>query len=214
MRPSFAGLDQRVADSRVGCQASLLCRIVTWSPCKRRRLSMRYVGSPSSCRPTRRLTCCTGCSPGHRCRPTTSETDRPAPVYESWTQYLADTTAEERQQWCRVKAKHANRTRLMSGPPDAKISADDVWVILSAAEGRCEHCGSLAIERRPSGPDGRPAAWASIGRRVGSLGHRLARFNGGSNRPTNLCWSCLWCNTWPEERRPGATDHGGHHPQR
>jgi hypothetical protein len=138
--------------------------------------------------------------------------DRPAPVYESWTDYLANTTAAERQQWCRAKAKIANRTRLMSGPPDAKISGDHVWAVLSTAEGRCEHCGSLAVERRPSGPGGRPRAWASIGRRIGSLGHRLARFNGGSNQPSNLCWSCLWCNTWPEERRTGATDHGGHHP--
>ena len=39
-----------------------------------------------------------------------------------------------------------------------------------------------------------------------------ARFNGGSNAPGNLTWACLWCNTWPSERRPGATDHGGIQP--
>lgn len=136
----------------------------------------------------------------------------PALVYVSWAQYLAGTTAEERQTWCRLKARAANRTRLMSGAPDYKITAADIWNVLQAAEGRCEHCGSLALEHRPSGPDGRPAPWAHVGRRIGSLGHRLARFNGGSNNIANLCWSCLWCNTWPTERHPGATDHGGHQP--
>jgi len=101
----------------------------------------------------------------------------------------------------------------MSGPPDCKITAADVWAILQAAEGRCEQCGSLALEQRPSGPDGRPTPWTHVGRRIGSLGHRLARFNGGCNNATNLCWSCLWCNTWPTERRPGATDHGAQKPQ-
>jgi hypothetical protein len=98
----------------------------------------------------------------------------------------------------------------MSGPPDCTITAADVGEVLQSVKGRCEHCGSLAVEKRPSGPDGRPTPWAPVGRRIGSLGHRVARFNGGSNSITNLCWSCLWCNTWPTERRPGATDHGGH----
>lgn len=45
-----------------------------------------------------------------------AEAERPALVYRSWAQYLADTTAEQRQQWCRAKARTANRARLMSGP--------------------------------------------------------------------------------------------------
>lgn len=44
--------------------------------------------------------------------------------------------------------------------------------------------------------------------RIGSLGHVVARFNGGANTPDNLAWSCLWCNTRPNERQPGATDRG------
>jgi hypothetical protein len=37
----------------------------------------------------------------------------------------------------------------------------------------------------------------------------VARFNGGSNARDSLSWACLCCNTWPQERRPGATDYGG-----
>ncbi len=98
------------------------------------------------------------------------------------------------------------------GPPDVKITGADVWAVLEAAEGRCEHCRSLAVENRPSAPDGKPLPWAPVGRRIGSLGHRVARFNGGSNAPGNLAWACLWCNTWQSERRPGATGHGGIQP--
>jgi hypothetical protein len=54
-----------------------------------------------------------------------------------------------------------------------------------------------------------PLPWASIGRRIGSLGHVISRLHGGTNRLENLAWPCLWCNTWQSERRPGATDHGG-----
>jgi hypothetical protein len=96
--------------------------------------------------------------------------------------------------------------------PDVKFSAADVWSVLESARGQCEYCGSLAVENRPSGPDGRPLTWSQVGRRIGSLGHRVARFNGGSNAPGNLGWVCLWCNTWPTERRPGAPDHGGIQP--
>jgi len=132
----------------------------------------------------------------------------PAPLFASWEDYLAATTERERMRWCVTKAKKANRPRLMSGAPEAKITGAGVWRIFEAAGGRCENCGSLAVESRPSGPDGRPAPWAHIGRRIGSLGHRLAMFNGGTNDLDNLSWSCLWCNTWPDERLPGATDYG------
>lgn len=116
--------------------------------------------------------------------------------------------------WCQKKATRANRPRLMSGPPDVKITGADVWAVLEAAKGRCEYCRSLAVENRPAAPNGKPLPWAQVGRRIGSLGHRLARFNGGSNASGNLTWACLWCNTWPSERRPVATDHGGIPPSR
>ncbi|WP_157752010.1 hypothetical protein [Actinoplanes derwentensis] len=132
----------------------------------------------------------------------------PDPVYRSWADFLAATTTAQRMAWCSRKARRANRPRLMSGPPGLRITASVVWEVLDAAAGRCGDCGSFAVEGRPSGPDGRPVAWAAIGRRIGSLGHRLARFNGGDNDRDNLYWCCLWCNTWPSERRPGATDHG------
>jgi hypothetical protein len=134
------------------------------------------------------------------------------PVYASWGDFLDKTTVSERMAWCRKKAKTANRPRLMSGPPDVKIAVADILAVLENAGGRCEYCGSLAVENRPSGPKGEPLPWAQVGRRIGSLGHRLARFNGGSNAPENLSWVCLWCNTWPQERRFGATDHGGLQP--
>jgi hypothetical protein len=100
----------------------------------------------------------------------------------------------------------------MSGPADLRITWRDVWLVLEAAKGRCAHCNSLAIENRPSTPNGYPLPWSQVGRRIGSLGHRIARYQGGSNAPANLCWSCLWCNTWIDERRIGAIDHGGYYP--
>ena len=131
----------------------------------------------------------------------------PPPVtYTSWEDYLARTTSAERRRWCAAKAAKANSPRLMSGRPETTISADDVLAVLEEARGRCAHCGSLAVERRPRGP------WGHVGRRIGSLGHRIARFNGGANTPANLDWCCMWCNTWPEERIKGATDHGGYFP--
>jgi hypothetical protein len=133
----------------------------------------------------------------------------PPPVYGSWEDFLDRTTPAGRMAWCRKKALRANRPRLMSGVPDVKITGADVWAVLEVARGRCEYCGSLAVENRPSARNGQPMPWAQVGRRIGSLGHRVARFNGGSNAPGNLGWACLWCNTWQPERRPGATDHGG-----
>nr|WP_255672832.1 helix-turn-helix domain-containing protein [Glycomyces amatae] len=49
-----------------------------------------------------------------------------------------------------------------------------------------------------------------VGRRIGSLDHRLAIVDGGTNDWENLAWACLWCNVWTAEtdRQPGATDHG------
>jgi hypothetical protein len=132
----------------------------------------------------------------------------PDPIYRSWADFLAATTAAQRLAWCDRKARRANRPRLMSGHPNLRITAAVVWAVLEEAAGRCGDCGSLAVEGRPSGPDGRPTAWAAVGRRIGALGHRLARFNGGGNDRDNVYWCCLWCNTWPAERRLGATDHG------
>lgn len=139
-------------------------------------------------------------------RPPAAVAEVPPPLYVTWEDYLARTTPAERRRWCATKAAKANRPRLMSGRPETMISADDVLVVLEKARGRCAHCESLAVERRP------PGAWGHVGRRIGSLGHRIARFNGGPNTPDNLDWCCMWCNTWPEERIKGATDHGGYFP--
>lgn len=144
-----------------------------------------------------------------RPRPTAppQENGKPPPImYTSWGDYMARTTPAERRRWCAAKAAKANGFRLMSGRPETRISADDVLVVLEKAHGQCAYCGSLAVERLPRGP------WGHIGRRIGSLGHQLARFNGGPNTPANLAWCCMWCNTWPEERIKGATDHGGYFP--
>src|SRR5258707_4186324 len=83
---------------------------------------------------------------------------------------------------------------------------------MEAAQGRCAHCGALAVENRPSSPTGVPLPWAQVGRRIGSLEHVRWRYGGGGNDLSNLAWCCLWCNTWPKERRRGATDHGGYFP--
>lgn len=152
-------------------------------------------------------------------RPSTPESLRriatasEVPAYASWKDFLERTTPAARMAWCRAKAKKANQPRLMSGVPATKITAEDVYRVLEAAQGRCEHCKSLAVEKRPSTAKGQPLPWDHVGRRIGSLGHRVARFNKGKNTPANLCWSCMWCNTWPDERRRGAADHGGWYPE-
>lgn len=99
---------------------------------------------------------------------------------------------------------------MLSGCPELKITAEDVWKILESAKGVCCYCGSIALEKRPSGRNGKPIPWAYMGRRIGSLDHNKSRVDGGTNKIDNLRWSCLWCNTWKSERRSGATDHGGY----
>ena len=135
------------------------------------------------------------------------------PTYLSFADYLARTTHAERIARCYAAAKKANQGNgVLSSPPKYRLSRDDVWNVTEAARGRCAHCGSLAVENRPSKPNGAPAPWAQIGRRIGSLEHRQWRALGGDNDVSNLAWSCLWCNTWESERKQGATDHGGFHP--
>jgi hypothetical protein len=150
--------------------------------------------------------------PAPRTAPPETPGTLPPPLYASWDDYLATTTRAERRRWCAAKAKKANAPRLMSGHPVGVITADDGWAVLESAQGRCTHCGSLAVEKRPSMPGGSPAPWEHVGRRIGSLGHRISRFQGGMNDRENLAWSCLWCNTWPDQRVRGALDHGGYFP--
>lgn len=139
--------------------------------------------------------------------------DAPPPVFLSWGDYLARTTRSQRMARCYAAAKKTNRKRLLSVSPAFPIHGSDVWAVIEAARGRCVHCGSLAVDGRPSNPiTGAPLPWAQIGRRIGSLEHLTSRFSGGDNDRSNLAWSCLWCNTWETERRPLATDHGGYYP--
>lgn len=136
------------------------------------------------------------------------------PTYTSWADFLAKTTESERWAWCAKKAKVANRPKLMSGRPRHRLTAADVLSVLEDSQGQCCYCGSLCVERRPSDLDtGAPLPWETIGRRIGSLEHREQVVDGGLNVVTNLAWCCLWCNTWPSERTPGAPDHGGTYPR-
>ena len=145
--------------------------------------------------------------------PGTPTPDPPPPVFLSWDDYLARATCGQRMARCHAAAKKANRKRLLSDAPATRLTGRDVWAIVEAAQGRCAHCGSLAVESRPSDPiTGAPVKWAQIGRRIGSLEHTQARFHGGGNDLPNLAWACLWCNTWRKERRPQAADHGGYYP--
>jgi hypothetical protein len=136
----------------------------------------------------------------------------PPPVFGSWADYLARTSERERMARCYAAAKKANRKRLLSDAPTTRLTAQNVWAVIEAAHGRCAHCGSLAVERRPSSVTGAPVPWAQVGRRIGSLEHVRWRYGGG-NDLSNLAWACLWCNTWQSERHPQAPDHGGYYPQ-
>jgi hypothetical protein len=138
------------------------------------------------------------------------------PVFRSFADYLMQTTHRERWERWKQSAKRANRKRLLSDPVDVRVRPEDVWEVVKAARGRCAHCGSLAVEGRPSYRAGSPAPWEQVGRRIGSLGHRQLRFLGGSNAPANLQWECLWCNTWTARgvlQERGALDRGGFHPK-
>lgn len=133
--------------------------------------------------------------------------------YQSWQDFLARAAHADRMRWCALKAKVANRRRLMSGSPDTRITAQDVWTVLAKARGHCSFCGSLALERRPTDPrTGAPRPWELMGRRIGSLEHIRPRLKRGTNGAANLVWACLWCNTWETERIKGARDHGGFFP--
>jgi hypothetical protein len=138
--------------------------------------------------------------------------DARPPVFASWDDYLARTSERKRLARCRDAAKKANRKRLLSDAPTTRLTAQDVWAVIQAAKGRCAHCGSLAVENRPSSATGAPIPWAQVGRRIGSLEHVRWRYGGGGNDLSNLAWACLWCNTWHSERRPQALDHGGYYP--
>lgn len=99
------------------------------------------------------------------------------PRYRDWEDFLARTTLAGRRAWCAKKRKVANRWRLMSGAPESLITGAQVLAILERAEGRCHHCGSLAVKRRPSDPiTGAPRRWGHRGRRIGSLEHLTPRF--------------------------------------
>lgn len=124
------------------------------------------------------------------------------PQFMSWDDFLARTPISDIRRWCGSKATVANREKFMSGKPAERVSTQNVADILMAAKGRCRYCGSLCVEKMPRG------SWSSVGRRIGSLGHDVARVNGGTNSLVNLSWCCLWCNVWPSERTSGATDHG------
>ena len=147
-------------------------------------------------------------------RPQEEHIALPPPLYRDWSDFLSQTSPTFRREWCKDKAKKANKDRLMSGAPDKRIKTADVLQILFASEGKCCHCGSLAVEKRPSvAGSWLPRPWSHIGRRIGSLEHLVQRDSGGSNAVENLAWACLWCNTWRQERLRGARDHGGHYPE-
>ncbi len=118
---------------------------------------------------------------------------------------------KEKREYCHTRAKKANSKRLLSPEPIYNVTPWEVWHIIKEAKGRCAHCGSLAVEKRASNEKGHPIPWSNVGRRVGSLGHHVARFHGGGNELNNLLWCCLWCNDWASERVAGATNHGGYY---
>lgn len=140
-------------------------------------------------------------------------TPSPPPEFTSFNDWCVRTSVKEKREYCHTRAKSANSKRLLSPKPTYNVKTWEVWHIIEDAKGRCAYCGSLAVEKRPSNEKGHPIPWSNVGRRVGSLGHRVARFHGGGDEPDNLQWCCLWCNDWVSERIPGAANHGGYYPE-
>ncbi|MFT8362923.1 MAG: hypothetical protein ABF608_07040 [Sporolactobacillus sp.] len=134
--------------------------------------------------------------------------DPPEPKYRSFEEFVEKAPKSEIRKWCYAKAYKANRSRRMSGAPIYKVSAQQVMDILFAAKGRCCYCGSLCVEKAPT-KNGKLTQWGYVGRRIGSLEHKERRVDFGDNNIENFEWCCNWCNTWPTERKRGATDHGG-----
>jgi hypothetical protein len=186
------------------------CRIAAYAPLGPALKSLREAGAicrvgPSNPQPLK---------PVSWQMPATPTPDPSPPVFSSWADYLVRTPQHERMARCYSAATKANRKRLLSDAPRVRLTAQDVWAVLEAARGRCAHCGSLAVENRPSNHStGAPLPWAQVGRRIGSLEHARWRFGGGGNDLSNLAWACLWCNTWTTERRPKSMDHGGFYPE-
>lgn len=117
---------------------------------------------------------------------------RTGPAFASWEDYLARTSEHEREARCRAIAYQANKRRSDGRRPAIRLTWKDVWAVLQQAQGRCCHCGSLALDRMPTTACGSVASWRRAGSRIGSLDHR----DGGcENEPANLAWACLACNT-------------------
>jgi hypothetical protein len=148
----------------------------------------------------------------------------PAPLYQSWRDYLDTVSWTKLRRSCLERANQANKRKyhrdgpgkgvLLSSDAKHRVEGYQVWRVMCAAKGRCMHCGSLAVEGiRPN------RTWGSIGRRVGSLEHILPLHRGGDNDFANLNWSCLWCNHLDREKERqkgltawGALDSCGFHP--
>jgi HNH endonuclease len=113
---------------------------------------------------------------------------------------------------CHIMARRREWAKT-ANPSEHQASGDDVWIVMIRARGRCVYCGSLCVEKRPLKANGTTAKWRRIGRRIGSLEHLIPLSSGGTNDPSNLAWSCLWCNTNELARKKRAKDHGGFHPR-
>lgn len=125
--------------------------------------------------------------------------------YSSWEAYINSIPPIVLRQKCATVAKHANRRFI-----GYRLTADDIITIITDAKGRCYTCNSLCIERRPTRSNGGPLPWEHVGRRIGSLAHKIDdKRNLEANNPSNLGWQCLWCNLWSSQRIMHATDHGG-----
>jgi len=117
--------------------------------------------------------------------------------YDSWEDFISNTTERERLAWCSGKANKSNSKRLLAGTPVPKIKALDVWKVLESVKGKCFYCGSLALEHQPW-VNGKPIPWSYMGRRIGALHHISKNREKDYNDINNLRWACLWCNTWPK----------------
>ena len=73
------------------------------------------------------------------------------PKFNTWNDFISDTTEKERLAWCSSKASFSNKKRLLAGIPVQKIMASDVWKVLEAAKGKCFYCGSWVVLPIPQG---------------------------------------------------------------
>jgi hypothetical protein len=142
----------------------------------------------------------------------TETTPVPPPVrFRTWDNFVT-MNESDRLQRCEDEAKFASQNGFLPWHNPKHLDGQGVSLLLNAARGRCHYCKSLALESRPAEWEDAPSVWTPIGRRIGTVAYDAEPGINGCKGTIRPIWCCLWCKTWPDERKAEAPDHGGYYP--